>query len=112
MKEAFQRFCDYRSPGWGARYLTQWLWWASHSRLPPFKRFAQMIQNHVEGILAWFELRVSNAALGGMNNKVKIVSHRVYRFRRVDRYTVRGTRVPRAFRITAIRHNCAHLPLD
>jgi hypothetical protein len=51
---------------------------ASHSRLEPFKRFARMIQNHLDGILAWTRLWVSNGSLEGMNNKVKVVSHRAY----------------------------------
>ena len=100
LKEAFQRFWDYKYPGWARPYLTQWLRWARHSRLVPFNRFARMIMDHVDGILAWSELRVSNGALEGMNNKVKVVSHRAYGFRKVDTY------------ITAIWHSCADLPLE
>jgi transposase len=100
LKEAFQRFWDYCHPGWAKPYLQQWLWWASHSRLAPFKRFARMIREHLDGILAWTELRVSNSALEGMNNKVKVVSHRAYGFRKVDTY------------ITAIWHGCGDLPLE
>jgi len=37
-----------------------------------------MIQNHLDGILAWTRLWVSNGSLEGMNNKVKVVSHRAY----------------------------------
>lgn len=99
LKEAFQRFWDYKSPGWSAPYLKQWLWWASHSRLDPFRRFARLVREHLDGILRWTELRVANGALEGMNNKVKIVSHRAYGFRKVDTY------------ITAIWHGCGDLPL-
>jgi len=99
LKEAFQRFWDYKSPGWSEPYLKQWLWWASHSRLQPFKRFGQMIREHLDGILAWTSLRVSNGALEGMNNKVKVVSHRAFGYRSVDTY------------IAAIWHGCGDLPL-
>jgi transposase len=99
LKEAFQRFWDYRSEGWARPYLQQWLWWASHSRLDPFKRFARMIRAHLDGILAWTRLRISNGALEGMNNKVKVISHRAYGFRSVDTF------------ITAIWHGCGELPL-
>jgi transposase len=99
LKEAFQRFWDYLSEGWARPYLRQWLWWASHCRLEPFKRFARMIRNHLEGIFAWTRLRVSNGALEGMNNKVKVVSHRAYGYRKVDTY------------IDAIWHCCGGLPL-
>jgi len=99
LKEAFQRFWDYRYPGWAFPYLRQWLWWASHSRLEPFKKFARMIREHILGIMAWTRLRISNGALEGMNNKVKVISHRAYGFRRTDTY------------ITAIWHGCGELPL-
>ena len=99
LKEDFQRFWDYVGEWAAERHLTKWVWWASHSRLEPFKRFARMIREHIDGILAWTDLRISNGALEGMNNKVKLVSHRSYGFRNDDRY------------IEAIYHNCAKLPL-
>jgi transposase len=100
LKESFQRFWDYKSPGWSEPYLKQWLWWASHSRLNPFKRFARMIRQHLDGILTWTQLRVSNGALEGMNNKVKAVSHRAFGYRTTETY------------ITAIWHGCGDLPLE
>lgn len=99
LKEAFQRFWDYKRPGWSEPYLKQWLWWASHSRLAPFVRFARMIRKHLDGILRWTQLSVSNGALEGMNNKVKVISHRAYGYRKVETY------------ITAIWHGCGQLPL-
>jgi transposase len=99
LKEAFQRFWDYRREGWAFPYLQQWLWWASHSRLEPFKQFARMIREHIAGIMAWTRLRISNGALEGMNNKVKVISHRAYGFRKTDTF------------ITAIWHGCGELPL-
>lgn len=44
--------------------------------LEPFKEFVQRLQAHLDGVLAWTRLRVSNGALEGMNNKIKLVSHR------------------------------------
>ena len=99
LKEDFQRFWDYVSEGWAEKHLDKWLWWASHSRLAPFQEFARMIRKHRAGILAWTKLRITNGALEGMNNKVKLVSHRSYGFRNDDRY------------IEAIYHNCGDLPL-
>lgn len=99
LKEDFQCFWDYIYEACARRHLKQWLWWASHSRLEPFKDFARMIRKHLHGILAWTKLRISNGALEGMNNKVKLVSHRSYGFRNDDRY------------IEAIYHNCGDLPL-
>ena len=58
-----------------------------------------MIRSHLDGILVWTRLRISNAALEGMNNQVKAISHRAYGFRKVETY------------ITAIWHGCGAPPL-
>jgi len=99
LKEAFQLFWPYRSAWWARRYLTWWLRWAARSRLAPFVKFGRMIRDHLDGILAWTTVRVSNGALEGMNNKVKIISHRAYGFRKTETY------------MTAIWHGCGALPL-
>ena len=100
LKEAFQRFWDYKSEGWSFPYLMKWLWWASHSRLEPFKKFARMIRQHLGGILSWTTLRVSNGALEAMNNNVKAVSHRAHGYRTTNTY------------IAAIWHSLGNLPLE
>lgn len=99
MKEEFQRFWDYVSPGWAFRHMKQWLWWATHSRLEPFKEFAKLVKKHMEGIMAWTKERITNGALEGMNNKIKLVSHRSFGFRNTQNY------------IAAIYHSCADLSL-
>jgi transposase len=99
LKEDFQRFWDYLKERWAERHLRRWLAWASRSRLPSFQAFARLVREHLDGILAWTRLRISNGALEGMNNKVKLVSHRSYGFRNDDRY------------IEAIYHNCGNLTL-
>jgi len=71
LKEDFRRFWSYRSTAWAGGHLLQWLWLASHSRLEPFKKLARMLRGHLDGVLVWTKLRLSNGALEGMNNKVK-----------------------------------------
>ncbi len=99
LKEDLRRFWAYRYSAWAAGPLRQWLWRASHSRLVPMKELAKTIRTHLEGILAWTKLRVTNGALEGMNNKVKVISHRAFGFRTTWTY------------IANIYHCCAELPL-
>ncbi len=73
--------------------------WAMRSRLEPMNAFARMVKAHLPGILAWTRLRIRNGALEGMNNKVKVIAHRAYGFRKAETY------------ITAVYHCCADLPL-
>jgi len=99
LKEELQAFWHYVRTGWAQKHLTHWLWWASHSRLPAFQKLAKLVRSHLDGILAWTRVRVTNGALEGMNNKVKLVSHRAYGYRNPQYY------------IAAIYHCCAQLPL-
>jgi len=99
LKEAFQLFWDYRQPARAGEHLRRWMHSAMRSRLEPFKEFVRMLRSHLEGVLAWTKLRVSNGAVEGMNNKIKLVSHRAFGFRSVRNF------------VAAIYHCCAQLPL-
>ncbi len=79
--------------------LRQWLWRASHSRLEPFTKLARMLRSHRAGVLAWTRIRVTNGALEGMNNTVKVISHRAFSYRTAWTH------------IANIYHCCASLPL-
>ena len=99
LKEDLRRFWTYRRTAWAGGHLLQWLWRASHSRLEPFKKLERMLRTHLDGILVWTKLRVSNGALEGMNNKVKVISHRAYGYRTTWTY------------MANIYHCCAAPPL-
>lgn len=98
LKEGFREFWEYSRKGWARKYLKKWFWWATHSRLKPMRDFAWMLRRHEEGILNYFDERISNGAVEGMNNKAKIVSHRAYGFRTAKNY------------ITALYHCLGKLP--
>lgn len=98
LKESFRELWSYRRKGWARRFLKKWFWWATHSRLKPMRDFAWMLRRHEDGILAYFDERISNGAVEGMNNKAKVVSHRCYGFRTAATY------------ITALYHCLGNLP--
>ena len=99
LKEVFQLFWTYRQPARAEQHLRRWMHSAMRSRLGPFKELVRRLRAHLDGVLAWTRLRVSNGALEGMNNKIKLVSHRSFGFRTVENFTA------------AIYHCCAQLPL-
>lgn len=65
---------------WLADGLKDWGDWASRSRLQPFVRLGRTIRKHFDGIRAFVENKVSNARAEGINNKVRLLSHRAYGF--------------------------------
>jgi transposase len=98
LKETFRELWTYKRRGWAKRFLNKWIWWATHSRLEPMRDFGRMLRRHAEDILNYFDLRIDNAAVEGMNNKAKVVSHRCYGFRTAGTY------------ITALYHCLGNLP--
>ena len=92
-------FWDYRQPARAPEHLRRWMHSAMRSRLKPFQDFVRLLRAHRDGILAWTRTRVSNGAVEGMNNKIKLVSHRSFGFRDARNF------------IAAIDHTCAQLPL-
>ena len=62
------------------RALRDWLAWASRSRLRPFVRLGRTIRNHWGGVVTLFRERITNGIAEGMNNKIRLLSHRAYGF--------------------------------
>lgn len=60
--------------------LDAWLAWASRSRLRPFVKLAATVREHRNGILAAIEHHLSNGRLEGLNNKIRLISHRAFGF--------------------------------
>jgi len=60
--------------------LHSWGAWAARSRLQPFVRLGRTIRKHFDGIRAFAEHRVTNARAEGINNKIRLLSHRAYGF--------------------------------
>jgi len=98
LKDTFREFWNYRRKGWANRFLKKGFWWATHSRLEPMRDFAWMLRRHEANILSYFDLRIDNGLVEGMNNKAKVVSHRCYGFRTAKTY------------ITALYHCLGDLP--
>src|SRR6516162_3773315 len=99
LKESFQLFWDYKQEKRAQDLLSKWMNSAMRSRLEPFKKFVHMLRSHLDGILPWTKLHLSNGAVEGMNNKIKSISHRSFGFRKAQYF------------IAAIYHCCARLPL-
>ena len=86
LKEAFRKFWDYSYKAWAKKYLVQWFWWATHSRLKPMRDFAWMIRRHQDDILNYFKVPIDNGAVEGLNNKAKVISHRAYGYRTAETF--------------------------
>jgi len=71
MRLAFQDIYQQPSRPWGELFLDRWIGWAKRSRLEPMKAVARTMEKHRDGILAWFDSRISNGLIEGINSLVQ-----------------------------------------
>jgi transposase len=83
LKESFDQLWDYQSPWWARRFFDQWREALRWQRLPPFQKFAQMIEAHWDGIEAYChqENKVPLGFVEGFNNKIRTLQRRAYGLR-------------------------------
>lgn len=100
LKEAFDHFWDYSSPGWAIAFLDRWCAQAMRSRIEPMKKVAKTLKAHRLLLLNWFKARglIALGAVEGMNNRLKVITRRAYGFR-----TFRATEI-------ALYHSLGKLP--
>lgn len=53
------------------RNLRQWYFWAAHNRIEEIKEAAQTIKRHWPGVLRWYDSRINNGILEGLNSLVQ-----------------------------------------
>ena len=72
--EDFQRFWNYKSAGWAAKFLDDWCKRTMRSRIDPMKKIARMLRSHRGLILNWFRAKelIALGAVEGLNNKAKV----------------------------------------
>jgi len=70
-----------QAPDQAEAFLKKWFFWATHSRLEPMKKVAYTIKDHWRGILRWFESRITNGILEGINSLVQAAKARARGYR-------------------------------
>jgi transposase len=80
LKETLAQALDYRQPGHARRALEDWLAWASRSKLAPFVKVARTIRKHFDGVVAYFQERLTNGIVEGFNNKLRMIARRAFGF--------------------------------
>lgn len=68
---AFQDLYAEDSPESAAAYLKKWYFWATHSRLPPMIDAARTVKRHLDGILRWFDSKIANGLIEGINSLIQ-----------------------------------------
>lgn len=65
-------------------YLREWMSWAKRSQLQPMIELAKTVKQHEEGILRWFQSKMTNGLLEGINGLVQAAKRRARGYRNVE----------------------------
>jgi len=65
----------------GEALLKRWYFWATHSRLQPVIEAAKTIKRHWDGILNWFDSRLTTGFLEGINSLIQAAKARARGYR-------------------------------
>jgi transposase len=68
---AFQDLYEQPSTQTATAFLKKWYFWATHSRLEPMIEAAHTIKRHWDGILRWFDSKIANGLIEGINSLIQ-----------------------------------------
>ena len=86
IKEVFRGFWCCPTLPQARIYFDKWYGWASRSRLKPVIKVARMCKAHLTNILTFFEHRLTNGPIEGLNNKIQNLIKKAYGYRNKQRF--------------------------
>jgi len=86
IKEVFRSFWCCSTVKEARTYFEKWYGWAIRSRLEPVKKVARMCQGRLRNILTFFEHRLTNGPIEGLNNKIQGLIKKAYGYRNKQRF--------------------------
>lgn len=86
IKEAFLVIWNYTYDRSARSFFKKWYFWATHSRLKPVIKVANMIKNHLNNILTYLHHPITNAKAEGFNSKIQSIKSAARGFRNFNNY--------------------------
>ena len=71
IRMAFQDLYEQPSTQTATAFLKKWYFWSTHSRLEPMIEAARTVKRHWDGILRWFDSKIANGLIEGINSLVQ-----------------------------------------
>ncbi len=98
-KEAFREFWKRRDKSFAEAFFNRWFEDVIASGIKPMIRVANMFKRHLEGILRWYDMFITNAITENFNAKIQAIKANARGFRNFENYRI------------AILFNCGDLDL-
>jgi transposase len=86
IKEMFRGFLCCLTVEEARTCFKEWYHHAIHSQLEPVKKVARMCKNRLRNILTYFEHRLTNGPIEGLNNKIQGLIKKAYGYRNKQRF--------------------------
>lgn len=86
IKKSFQDIYQANSKDEFITYLNKWYYWATHSKLEPMIKVAHMIKRHIDGIITWFDNKINNGILEGLNSVIQATKSKARGYRTFKNY--------------------------
>jgi transposase len=93
LKESLDRLWTYHYEGAMLRYLQNWLDQLRWQRLKPFEKLAQMLLDHLEGILNYCRTKVSMGVVEAVNGNIKSLLRRGRGYQNLDYLLLKAQRM-------------------
>jgi transposase len=88
LRESFQDIYEADSVEEFELLLDKWYYWATHSRLEPFKKLARTIKAHRDGIVRWMSTKVTNGILEGFNSLIQAAKRKARGYSTTKTFTI------------------------
>jgi transposase len=89
LKEDLRQIWSQKNEAKAEKCIDAWIGKANASEIPILKKFAQTLEKHRNGILAYYRHPISTGPLEGMNNKIKTMKRQAYGFRDTEFFKLR-----------------------
>ena len=95
IRENFQEIYNAQNQNDFVILFNKWYFWATHSKLQPIIQAAYTLKRHEKGILKWFESKINNGILEGLNSiiqacKAKARGYKTFKNFAIIAYLVTG----------------------
>ena len=84
LKDDLNQFWEQPDKATAERFLDAWLEDAWNSGIRLLDKFANTLQAHRAGLLAWYDYPISTGPLEGVNNKIKLCTRQAYGYRDLE----------------------------
>lgn len=86
LRELFNEMWEIKDKEEAKGYLAFWCDYAVDSKIIPFRKLVNTFKAHWSGIAAYFDKRITNGILEGINNKIQLAKRRARGYRNIKNF--------------------------